>query len=48
MAGPPLSRRAFVAAAVTVPADRPQLTPEEAESATREAHLGDRAPWKDR
>ncbi|MGD1218212.1 pectinesterase family protein [Streptomyces krungchingensis] len=35
-------------AAVTVPADRPQLTPEEAESATRETHLGDWAPWQDR
>ncbi|CAM5360019.1 pectinesterase family protein [Streptomyces aurantiogriseus] len=34
-------------ARVTVPENRPQLTPEQAESATREAHLGDWTPWKE-
>ncbi|MEV0225125.1 pectinesterase family protein [Streptomyces sp. NPDC050704] len=34
-------------AAVTVPENRPQLTDAEARSATREAYLGDWAPWKD-
>ncbi len=33
-------------AAITVPASRPQLTPEQAESATRAAYLGDWEPWK--
>ncbi|MFJ3668669.1 pectinesterase family protein [Streptomyces sp. NPDC090106] len=33
-------------AAVTVPENRPQLTYEQAESATREAYLGDWEPWK--
>ncbi|MFJ9160268.1 pectinesterase family protein [Streptomyces griseoviridis] len=32
-------------AAVTVPAQRPQLTDTQARSATREAYLGDWAPW---
>ncbi|MEU6193599.1 pectinesterase family protein [Streptomyces sp. NPDC047061] len=34
-------------AAITVPGNRPQLTPEQAESATREACLGDWTPWKE-
>ncbi|MGW1609614.1 pectinesterase family protein [Streptomyces sp. NPDC002285] len=33
-------------AVVTVPANRPQLTAEQAESATRAAYLGDWQPWK--
>ncbi|MET7697775.1 pectinesterase family protein [Streptomyces sp. NPDC005485] len=33
-------------AVVTVQANRPQLTDEEAESATREAYLGDWTPWE--
>jgi len=33
-------------AAITVPENRPQLTPEEAESATRETYLGEWTPWK--
>ena len=33
-------------AEITVPANRPQLTDEEAESATREVYLGDWTPWK--
>ncbi|MFD3837412.1 pectinesterase family protein [Streptomyces sp. NPDC058642] len=33
-------------AAVTVPDNRPQLTNEQAESATRAAYLGDWQPWK--
>ncbi|WP_155054931.1 pectinesterase family protein [Streptomyces blattellae] len=35
-------------AAITVPENRPQLTDEQAESATREAYLGDWTPWKGR
>ncbi|MER5515049.1 pectinesterase family protein [Streptomyces sp. NPDC002763] len=35
-------------AEITVPANRPQLTAEQAGSATREAYLGDWAPWKER
>ncbi|MFI2641974.1 pectinesterase family protein [Streptomyces sp. NPDC018610] len=35
-------------AAVTVPENRPQLTRAQARSATREAYLGDWAPWKRR
>ncbi|MFE8987471.1 pectinesterase family protein [Streptomyces collinus] len=34
-------------AAVTVPANRPQLTPRQARSATRAAWLGDWQPWKE-
>jgi len=34
-------------AAITVPENRPQLTASEAESATREAYLGDWTPWKE-
>ncbi|MEU6142071.1 pectinesterase family protein [Streptomyces sp. NPDC047081] len=34
-------------ARITVPANRPQLTGTEAESATRETYLGDWAPWKE-
>ncbi|ANS64384.1 secreted pectinesterase [Streptomyces lincolnensis] len=34
-------------AAVTVPANRPQLTAEQAASATRAAYLGDWEPWKE-
>ncbi|MEW2257790.1 pectinesterase family protein [Streptomyces sp. NPDC047869] len=34
-------------AVVTVPENRPQLTAEQAASATRETHLGDWAPWKE-
>ncbi|WP_086773388.1 pectinesterase family protein, partial [Streptomyces bobili] len=34
-------------AVVTVPENRPQLTPEQAESATRTAYLGDWTPWKE-
>ncbi|MFG2261421.1 pectinesterase family protein [Streptomyces sp. NPDC048720] len=34
-------------AAVTVPENRPQLTAAQAASATREAHLGDWAPWQE-
>ena len=34
-------------AAVTVPANRPQLTPRQARSATRAAWLGDWEPWKE-
>ncbi|MPY34988.1 pectin esterase [Streptomyces adustus] len=34
-------------AEITVPENRPQLTDEEAESATREIYLGDWAPWKE-
>ncbi|MGW1784786.1 pectinesterase family protein [Streptomyces sp. NPDC002143] len=34
-------------AVVTVPENRPQLTREQAESATRETYLGDWRPWKD-
>ncbi|MFD3619169.1 pectinesterase family protein [Streptomyces sp. NPDC058676] len=33
-------------AEITVPANRPQLTDEQAESATRAAYLGDWTPWK--
>ncbi|WP_200301376.1 pectinesterase family protein [Streptomyces adelaidensis] len=33
-------------AAITVPENRPQLTRAEAESATREAYLGDWTPWE--
>ncbi|MBA2948379.1 pectinesterase family protein [Streptomyces himalayensis] len=33
-------------AEITVPENRPQLTAEEAESATREVYLGDWTPWK--
>ncbi|MGW6736638.1 pectinesterase family protein [Streptomyces sp. NPDC055013] len=33
-------------AVVTVPANRPQLTAEQAESATRAAYLGDWQPWR--
>ncbi|MDX3688851.1 pectinesterase family protein [Streptomyces europaeiscabiei] len=33
-------------AVVSVPQNRPQLTPADAASATREAYLGDWAPWK--
>ncbi|MCX5168268.1 pectinesterase family protein [Streptomyces antibioticus] len=33
-------------AAITVPVNRPQLTAEQAESATRAAYLGDWEPWK--
>ena len=33
-------------AAITVPQNRPQLTREQAESATRAAYLGDWEPWK--
>ncbi|WP_329340593.1 pectinesterase family protein [Streptomyces sp. NBC_00663] len=33
-------------AEITVPENRPQLTDEQAESATREAYLGDWRPWK--
>ncbi|MGY4736722.1 pectinesterase family protein [Streptomyces sp. ATMOS53] len=33
-------------AVVSVPENRPQLTAEQAESATREAYLGDWEPWK--
>ncbi|MGX1129707.1 pectinesterase [Streptomyces glaucescens] len=32
---------------VTVPENRPQLTPEQARSATRAAYLGDWQPWKE-
>ncbi|MET9905697.1 pectinesterase family protein [Streptomyces sp. NPDC006476] len=32
---------------ISVPANRPQLSASEAESATREAYLGDWAPWKE-
>ncbi|MFE7169511.1 pectinesterase family protein [Streptomyces sp. NPDC057616] len=34
-------------AVVPVPANRPQLTPEQAASATRTAYLGDWTPWKE-
>ncbi|CAL9617490.1 hypothetical protein SUDANB105_05761 [Streptomyces sp. enrichment culture] len=34
-------------ARVTVPGNRPQLTPEQARSATRAAYLGDWQPWKE-
>ncbi|MFF4395536.1 pectinesterase family protein [Streptomyces sp. NPDC001480] len=34
-------------AEVTVPENRPQLTDEQARSATREAYLGDWAPWRE-
>ncbi|MEU5099630.1 pectinesterase family protein [Streptomyces sp. NPDC020996] len=34
-------------AEITVPADRPQLTDEQAESATRSAYLGDWTPWRE-
>ncbi|MFI6036774.1 pectinesterase family protein [Streptomyces sp. NPDC051315] len=34
-------------ARITVPENRPQLTPEQAASATRAAHLGDWTPWKE-
>ncbi|MFF3843690.1 pectinesterase family protein [Streptomyces sp. NPDC002328] len=34
-------------ARITVPENRPQLTREQAESATRETHLGDWRPWKE-
>ncbi|MFG2130137.1 pectinesterase family protein [Streptomyces sp. NPDC048751] len=34
-------------AEITVPENRPQLTREQAESATRTAYLGDWAPWKE-
>ncbi|MEV1064965.1 pectinesterase family protein [Streptomyces sp. NPDC050263] len=34
-------------AVVTVPENRPRLTREQAESATRETYLGDWRPWKD-
>ncbi|MFI6658409.1 pectinesterase family protein [Streptomyces sp. NPDC050523] len=34
-------------AVIPVPENRPQLTPEQAESATRAAYLGDWAPWKE-
>ncbi|MGW2824872.1 pectinesterase family protein [Streptomyces sp. NPDC001443] len=34
-------------AEITVPENRPQLTDEEARSATREVHLGDWTPWKE-
>ncbi|MEU2739255.1 pectinesterase family protein [Streptomyces sp. NPDC007095] len=33
-------------AVISVPENRPQLSPVEAESATREAYLGDWTPWK--
>lgn len=33
-------------AVISVPENRPQLSPGEAESATREAYLGDWTPWK--
>ncbi|MFI6928820.1 pectinesterase family protein [Streptomyces sp. NPDC050287] len=33
-------------ARITVPESRPQLTPEQAKSATRAAYLGDWTPWK--
>ena len=33
--------------AIRVLANRPQLTYEEAESATREVYLGDWTPWKE-
>ncbi|MFD8811725.1 pectinesterase family protein [Streptomyces sp. NPDC059627] len=33
--------------AITVPGNRPQLTAEQAESATRETYLGDWTPWKE-
>jgi pectinesterase len=33
-------------AVITVPENRPQLTREQAESATRAAYLGDWTPWK--
>jgi pectinesterase len=31
---------------ISVPENRPQLNPVEAESAIREAYLGDWTPWK--
>ncbi|UXY32531.1 pectinesterase family protein [Streptomyces sp. HUAS TT20] len=34
-------------AEITVPENRPQLTDEQARSATRETYLGDRTPWKE-
>ena len=34
-------------ARITVPENRPQLTAEQAESATREAYLGDWKPWRE-
>ncbi|MFD4504731.1 pectinesterase family protein [Streptomyces sp. NPDC058457] len=34
-------------AAITVPGSRPQLTAEQARSATRETYLGDWTPWKE-
>ncbi|MFJ1970507.1 pectinesterase family protein [Streptomyces sp. NPDC087903] len=34
-------------ARITVPGNRPQLTPEQAGSATRATYLGDWAPWKE-
>ena len=35
-------------AAIVVAENRPQLTPAEAESATRETYLGDWTPWQGR
>ncbi|MGW3650640.1 pectinesterase family protein [Streptomyces sp. NPDC000878] len=35
-------------AVISVPENRPQLTPAEAQSATREAYLGDWTPWQGR
>lgn len=35
-------------AEITAPENRPQLTPTQAESATRAAYLGDWAPWRER
>ncbi|MFF5493227.1 pectinesterase family protein [Streptomyces aquilus] len=40
-------RNAGPGAEITVPENRPQLTDEQAESATREACLGDWRPWKE-
>ncbi|GAA2916700.1 hypothetical protein GCM10011428_35420 [Streptomyces violaceus] len=34
-------------ATITVPANRPQLTSQQARSATRAAYLGDWEPWKE-
>lgn len=39
-------RNAGPGAVISVPENRPQLTAEEAESATRETYLGDWTPWK--
>ncbi|GAA4046116.1 pectinesterase family protein [Streptomyces shaanxiensis] len=40
-------RNAGPGAEITVPENRPQLTAVQAESATREAYLGDWTPWKE-